>query len=317
MTPNSLARALTLLAILTLAACSKEPKEPASEQSTPPGQAITVEQRAHHIAGTIRASASTSRRPMPMQPLARVPLDQSIAQQRQAARDGDIQAARTLGERLLRCRRSLRENPLASLLQRYEWDMAEIDSGDPAIKEFRRRNIESQFLSAVETHEDCIHAQQVPMAEAVQWLQRAGMAGDTQAQLAYARYALEEFPDRAALIRNPAAAKQRAGLARTWTEQLVEAGNEDALEFMSTALSGSSPLYAKDREKSYIYGRVLSLIRAKRGDRSPYAKTRNAFDRLWNGTDLQHDRQLTPAQVENINRRARELYLAHFSTASP
>jgi len=298
-----LAMAVTAIALFVWPASNHPTRPPAAPNAT-----AELSQMLDAAGVPVRAAASTEA--LGAAPVSDTtdgwwqrPLSEVFDAMLAAANDGDMHAAYALGSRSARCVDLLRERSADTLLAGYRQDM-EMMKGRDDPEGIRLANVSNQFRRELQAYEDCAAVGEARLAGYLQWLERAGRAGVTGARVAYAQNAMAEYRgDRNALIANIEQATARRALTRDWLEELVRAGNEDALNVYVEALSGQDGIYAADLTQARAYGYALDLVRSRRVD---------GFAKLWADGPIRYGDDLTPRQWDEATVRGRQIFRESF-----
>lgn len=224
---------------------------------------------------------------------------------RAAAESGDASAAHALGSRSATCMTILRDKTPASILADFQDEMdvgkAVSDRFDAAHLEGRRQNIARRFAQDFDQYEDCAEIGAQRMADYLEWLERAGMAGSAVARLRYVEALQTAYSDdRGALIADIEEAGRRRALARTWLEDGVRSGDEPAFHAYAEALKGSW-LYREDYALAMAHAYALELAQQRR---------MGNFQQRWREGMRGYGDRLTPAQWADASRRGRQIFMA-------
>lgn len=255
------------------------------------------------------------------------PLSEVFGQLQAAAAAGDAQAAYVLGLRSAACVQALRERTpevlLAESRREAEWAA---DSDDPGNAASRLQNTNRQLRRELETYEDCAVLPEEDLSRYLSWLARAGHAGLDEARLAYVGHAMDDYAgDRGALIAGIEVASERRTLARQWLEQMMRAGNEQALAAYVEASGGGDGLYAEDFATTATYRYALDLVRSRRMEAlhrrmealgSP-ARRERTFAQLWAQGPIRYGDQLTSQQWDEVAVRGKQIFRESFEHMPP
>lgn len=228
-----------------------------------------------------------------------------FADMQTAANGGDMSAAYALGSRAADCMKVLRDRTPEAILADFREEMEWADSGaaqsNPGHRETRRRNVSNRFARDLDTYENCAAIGMQRLGGHLDWLERAGAAGDLNARLRFVTAFESAYEnDRGALITNIEEAGRRRALARAWLEDLVQRGEESAFHVYAEALQGSL-LYRADYKRAMAYAYALELVRERRVGN---------FEQRWREGLRPYGDRLTPAQWLDASRHGREIFRA-------
>jgi hypothetical protein len=230
------------------------------------------------------------------------PLASLHAELRALASAGDMQAAHVLGARSAHCVQVLRKEAPEELTRRYEDDLEHLAGRSPASTDVRRRNAERRLREGLDRYQDCLVVGLARAHEGVDWLERAGLAGNDAARVDFAAHALAEYETRGALIADIEEASRRRQLARVWLEQGVRDGNEHALRRVTDSLAGGDGLYVRDEASFQAHAYALQLVQGRRA---------GTFQLLWRDGPARYG-PLTEAQWAEATARGREIFSESF-----
>lgn len=221
-----------------------------------------------------------------------------------AARGGNVEAMHAIGSRSLDCLRSLREKTPIQLLASFRDEIERIENLDGEGHAVHLSNATGQARRQLEDYRSCSTLGEAKLAGALDWVARAGHAGNDRARLLYARSVLDAYKDdRGALISDIEGVARRRVLARRWIEAGVKAGSEEALDMYAGAHYGQSGLYRRDLFEASTYSYVLDLVRRRRV---------NEFDKTWRDGPPRHEGWLTPQQWDEVQARGHAIFDTDF-----
>lgn len=229
------------------------------------------------------------------------PLAPQLDALRARADAGDMEAAAFLGRRLRACADALRSDTPAALEREHAGALADRSRrGDVPAK--TREHMERRLEDQLARHADCSAVGADAIATGLDWLEKAGRAGDADARMAFAADALD-YPDRGALIADIETAGRRGALARAWIEQGVVEGDESALAQMVASLATGDGPFPRDPARHRAYAYAQQLVQSRRTGQ---------FEALWRDGPARYG-ETTPAEWDEATRRGRDLFRTAFA----
>lgn len=201
--------------------------------------------------------------PPPDWPDYRTPLDEEVRRLRGWADEGNAKAGMYLSSMLSRCTpRVLRQTQAAD--DRSRRDMAE-DENDERFTAPQREGRRANFMRQIEDNASLRAAcARLPADLVAHWLDpldRAARSGDVDAMREYARVAMNEYTDTAAVVGDIDEVITRRDKARTYLDEALRRGDSRALLDLADAYSESATtnIHAADAAHAHAYAYAATL----------------------------------------------------------
>lgn len=201
--------------------------------------------------------------PPPDWPDYRTPLDEAVRRLRGWADDGNAKAGMYLSSMLSRCTpHALRETQAADEKDRSYIADDEKDERLTALqREGRRANSMRRIDDNATLRAACARVSPDLVAHWLDPLDRAARSGDVDAMREYARVAMNEYTDAAAVVGNIDEVITRRDKARAYLDEALRRGDSTALVDLANAYSESATgnIYAADAARAHAYAYAATL----------------------------------------------------------